>query len=56
MRLQFLWLLEPSSSLLALALPTLGSTNSVNSKTVGAVSRMKSNTWGAWRLALLKSP
>ena len=51
MCLQVLWLLEPSSSLLALALPTLGSTKSVNSKTVGAVSRMKSNRWGARHLA-----
>lgn len=47
MCLQFLRLLEFSSSLLPLALPTLGSVNSghsVNSETVGAVSRMNSNT------------
>ena len=47
MCLQFLLLLEFSSSLLPLALPTLASVNSghsVNSETVGAVSRMNSNT------------
>ena len=41
--LQFLQLLEFPSSLLAHALPTLGSANSVNcvsSKTIGAVSRI----------------
>ena len=32
MRLQFLWLLEPSSSLLAWALSTTGSVNSVDSE------------------------
>ena len=44
MCLQFLWLLEsPSRSLLAHTLPTLGSANSVNPKTVGTVNRI-SNT------------
>ena len=44
--LQFLQLLEFPSSLLAHALPTLGSANSedsVNSKTTGVRNRMKSN-------------
>ena len=44
--LQFLWLLQSSSSLLAHALTTLGSANSVhsvNSKIVGTMSRL-SNT------------
>ena len=43
MCLQFLWLPVPSSSLLAGALPTVGSVNntdSVNSKTIAALSRM----------------
>ena len=47
MCLHFLWLLASSSSLLAHALPTLGSANSVdtvNSKTIGAMNRMKSDT------------
>ena len=35
MCLQFLWLLESPSSLLDHTLPTLGSANSVNSKTPG---------------------
>ena len=42
-----LWLLQPSSSLLAHALPTTGSANtvdSVNSKTIGITIRMISNT------------
>ena len=46
MCLQFLLLLEFSSSLLPLALPTLASVNSghsVNSETVGAMSRI--GTW-----------
>ena len=49
MCLQFLWLLASSSSLLAGALPTLGSVNnadSVNSKTIGALSRMNSEKVG----------
>ena len=48
MCLQFLWLLESPSSLLAHALPTLGSGNSVDSvnrETIGPVSRI-SNTVG----------
>ena len=40
MCLQFLWLLESPSSLLAHTLPTLGSANSVNPKTVGTVNRI----------------
>ena len=52
MCLQFLWLLEsPSRSLLAHTLPTLGSANSVNPKTVGTVNRI-SNTqrlWATWQ-------
>ena len=40
MCLQFLWLLESSSNLSAQALPTLGSVNSVNSKTIGTASRI----------------
>ena len=43
MCLQFLWLLQSSSSLLAHALTTLGSANSVhsvNSKIVGTMSRI----------------
>ena len=45
--LQFLWFLTISSSLLAHTLPNLGSANgadSVNSKTIGTVNRMKSGT------------
>lgn len=38
MWLQFLWLLESPSSLLAHAFPTLGSANSVNSRTVGVTN------------------
>ena len=38
--LQFLQLLESSSSLHMHPLPTLGSMNSVNSKTIGVVGRM----------------
>ena len=44
MCLQSLWLLESSSSLLAHALPTLGSVNSVNSETTGIMNRMISDT------------
>ena len=40
MWLQFLWLLESPSSLLAHALPTLGSANSVNSRTVGVTNKI----------------
>ena len=40
MCLQSLWLLESSSNLLAQALPTLGSVNSVNTKRIGTVSRI----------------
>ena len=40
MCLQFLWLLTSSSSLLARALPTLSSANSVNSKTIGVTNRI----------------
>ena len=49
MCLQFLWLLESLSSLLACALPTLGSANSEDSEiqqTTGARNRMKCNTTG----------
>ena len=41
MCLQFLWLLESSSSLLTCTLPILGSVNSLNSETVGAVGRIR---------------
>ena len=44
MCLQFLWLLKSPSSLLACALPTLGSANSVNSERVGFTNKMKRNT------------
>ena len=37
---QFLWLLESPSSLLAHALPTLCSANSVNSKTAGVKNKI----------------
>ena len=47
MCLQFLQLLESSSSLLAGAWPNLGSVNSVNSKTIGIRSR-SSKTGGLW--------
>ena len=40
----FLWLLQSSSSLLARALPTLGSVRSVNSETVCIMNRMISDT------------
>ena len=39
--LQFLWLLESSSSLLTCALLTQGSANSVNSKTTGIMNRIR---------------
>ena len=44
MCLKFLWLFESHSSLLAHALPTLGSVNSVatvNSNTVGVMNRIR---------------
>ena len=43
MCLQFLWLLKSSSSLLACALPTVGSANSVDSvssETAGVMNRI----------------
>ena len=43
MCLQFLWLLDSPSSLLACTLPTLGSANrvgSVNSETTGVMNRI----------------
>ena len=43
MCMQFLWLLASPSSFLAHTLPTLGSANSVNPKTVGTVNKI-SNT------------
>ena len=40
--LQFLWLLKSLSSLLTHTLPRLGSVNSTNSKTTGAMNRISS--------------
>ena len=65
MCLQFLRLLESPSILLAHALPTLGSVNSVNSKTVssraGSVIQFCRNLRGSWELReqglpLLRTP
>ena len=42
--LQFLQLLESPSSLLTHPLPTLDSTNSMHSKTIGVTNMMNSNT------------
>ena len=42
--LQFLWLLESPSSLLAHTLPTLGSANSVNTKTIDVMSGIRDTT------------
>ena len=46
MCLQFLWFLLSPLSLLAHALPTQGSENSVTSKTIHTVNRMNSETIG----------
>ena len=43
------WLLESPSSLLARALPTLGSVNSVNSKTIGLTDRIR-DTRHCWKV------
>ena len=45
----FGWLLESPSSLLARALPTLGSVNSVNSKTIGLTDRIR-DTRHCWKV------
>ena len=42
--MHFLWPLQSSSSLLACALPTLGSVNGVNSETICITNRMISDT------------
>ena len=51
MCLQFLWLLESPCSLLDHTLPTLGSANSVNPKTVGTVNRISDTPrlWATWQ-------